>query len=174
MQGLTLNCNCSESRREQNFKPLSYLDSGLGRGDKDIPKESALSALFPLDSAVLLPLPSPHSSSPMPVFSTASLRCHRKTETRWLLWRFVYIHTHTHTHTHTHSHTHPRAWPRLRNGDEWQFFLGCVFFFLLICCYPITSSVLPTFSCCCFCSQVTLPTDQYCSWTFPLPQEITV
>ena len=75
----------------------------------------------------------------------------------------LFTYTHTHTHTHTHSHTHPRAWPRLRNGDEWQFFLGCVFFFLLICCYPITSSVLPTFSCCCFCSQVTLPTDQYCS-----------
>ena len=85
MQGLTLSCNCCESRREQNFKPLSYLDSGLGRGDKGIPKESALSAQFPLDSAVLLPLPSPHSSSPMPIFSTASLHCHKKTETRWLL-----------------------------------------------------------------------------------------
>ena len=143
MQGLTLSCNCCESRREQNFKPLSYLDSGLGRGDKGIPKESALSAQFPLDSAVLLPLPSPHSSSPMPIFSTASLHCHKKTETRWLLWRFVYIHTHTHTHTHTPR----RAWPRLSNGDEWQFFLGCVFFFLLICSYPITSSFLPTFSC---------------------------
>lgn len=62
-------------------------------------------------------------------------------------------HTHTtrtHTHTHTHSHTHPRAWPRLSNGDEWQFFLGCVFFFLLICSYPITSPFLPTFSCCFF------------------------
>lgn len=54
------------------------------------------------------------------------------------------------TYTHTHSHTHPRAWPRLSNGDEWQFFLGCVFFFLLICSYPITSPFLPTFSCCFF------------------------
>ena len=121
MQGLTLNCNCCESRREHNFKPLSYLDSGPGRGDKGIPKESALSAQFPLDSAVLLPLPSPHSSSPTPIFSTASLCCHRKKPDG--CYEDLFTHTHTLTHTHTHTLWHgPDC-----EGDEWQFFLGCVF-----------------------------------------------
>lgn len=57
MQGLALNCNCCEPKRDQGLKPLSYLGGGLGGVDEGTPKESAFSAQFSFDSAGNFPSP---------------------------------------------------------------------------------------------------------------------
>lgn len=118
MQGLALTCNCCESRREQGFKPLSYLEGGLGGRDEGI-KESA-------PFCTISPWLSGPTSPPQPTLVLTSAHI-------YTLQTYVVIERHKPAGCYEglHTNTHPRVRPRLSSGDEWHFLLGHAFFLSL-------------------------------------------